>query len=482
MVNKNADFGSSNVRFCSVASGFLMLLTATIVATPATGQTVLLSDVPHVHQKPDFCGEACVQMRLAHLGNQADQDAVFDAAALDPVLARGCWTSDLVRAIKKIGFDAGTVWHTVAPADADAQLNAMLQQIIADLRRSVPTIVCMHYNDQPNTTEHFRLIVGWDAKTNEVIYHEPAEARGAFQRMSREIFLKLWPLKYKPDAWTVISMPLEAPGNLNVLKSKGFTDADYCQHIMSLRKKLPNPSFNILIERPFVVIGDEPIETVKRRAKQTIGWAVDRIKRQYFGKDPDAIIDVWLFKDRDSYNQNVLRLFGRSPGTPYGYYSPSENALVMNIATGGGTLVHELVHPFIASNFPSCPSWFNEGLASLYEQSSSKGNKIVGLTNWRLAGLQRAITAGTVPPMKQLCSTSTQQFYNEDPGTHYSQARYLCYYLQQRGLLERYYHTFRANAASDPTGYLTLQKILGSPDMQAWQKEWHAYVMSLRFE
>ena len=29
------------------------------------------------------------------------------------------------------------------------------------------------------------------------------------------------------------------------------------------------------------------------------------------------------------------------------------------------------------------------------------------------------------------------QFYNQDPGTNYSQARYLCYYLQQRGLLEK---------------------------------------------
>ena len=30
---------------------------------------VLIKDVPHVKQKPDFCGEACAEMALARLGN-----------------------------------------------------------------------------------------------------------------------------------------------------------------------------------------------------------------------------------------------------------------------------------------------------------------------------------------------------------------------------------------------------------------------------
>ena len=55
----------------------------------------------------------------------------------------------------------------------------------------------------------------------------------------------------------------------------------------------------------------------------------------------------------------------------------ADNALVMNIATGGGTLVHEIVHPFMEANFPACPSWFNEGLGSLYEQSGARDGRIV---------------------------------------------------------------------------------------------------------
>ena len=112
----------------------------------------------------------------------------------------------------------------------------------------------------------------------------------------------------------------------------------------------------------------------------------------------------------------------------------THQALVMNIATGGGTLVHEIVHPFMAANFPGCPSWFNEGLASLYEQCGEREGRIRGETNWRLPGLQQAIRADRVPSFESLMSTTTRQFYDKDPGTNYSQARYLCYYLQEQGM------------------------------------------------
>ena len=67
----------------------------------------------------------------------------------------------------------------------------------------------------------------------------------------------------------------------------------------------------------------------------------------------------------------------------------------MNIGTGGGTLVHEVVHPFIAASFPAAPAWFNEGLASLYEAVREKDGQFWGLPNWRLDGLKRAIRAGS---------------------------------------------------------------------------------------
>jgi hypothetical protein len=257
------------------------------------------------------------------------------------------------------------------------------------------------------------------------------------------------------------------------------------EHVERLKVKLPGKDFTIVEVRPFVVVGDgEPAE-VRRRAEQNVRWAVKLLKKAYFTKDPPVIIDVWLFKDKESYETNAEELFGKKPDTPFGYYSAEHRALVMNISTGGGTLIHELVHPYVAANFPDCPSWFNEGLASLYEQCGEENGEIHGYTNWRLAGLQRAISGKKVPPFATLCSTTTNEFYSQDKGTNYAQARYLCYYLQQECLLKTYYKKFRANAAKDSSGYKTLQDILdrkGDAEMKAFQKEWEKWVLGLKFE
>lgn len=278
----------------------------------------------------------------------------------------------------------------------------------------------------------------------------------------------------------LVAIGAAVPGPSAEPTSGAFTNADYARHLATIKHKIPK-GFTVVVQPPFVVIGDEDPAMVKRRAEQTVKWAADKLKEAYFAKDPTQILDIWLFKDRQSYRTNCKSIFHSEPDTPYGYFSHVDGALIMNIATGGGTLVHEIVHPFVAANFPECPAWFNEGLGSLYEQSGEEDGQIVGYTNWRLKGLQDAIREGNVPSFRTLCSTSTDEFYSKDKGTNYAQTRYLCYYLQQRGLLRKFYHRFYANRAKDPTGYNTLQEVLGQKDMTAFQKQWEAYVLKLRF-
>ncbi|NQT14207.1 MAG: C39 family peptidase [Planctomycetes bacterium] len=457
-------------------------------ARPPRYASVLIDGVPHVRQKPDFCGEACVAMCLGKLGQPGDQDHVFDQSGLDPMGARGCHTKELAAALANIGFRAGPVWHKIPAAEASESLETLWKELHADLAAGVPSIVCTRYDERPKTTEHFRLILGYDADSDDVIFHEPAERNGAYRRMRRATFLSLWPLRYDARQWTVIRLRLE-PGRLKRgATATTFTAADYAQHMMKLEPKVPKEGFSIVIEPPFVVIGDESPAAVRRRAEGTIRWAVDKLKAGYFEKDPAEILDIWLFKDKASYEKHVREIFHTQPTTPFGYYSDTERALVMNIHTGGGTLVHEIVHPFVAANFPECPAWLNEGLGSLYEQCKEVDGRIEGLTNWRLTGwrpedrgLQDAIRDGRVPSFKTLCSTTNHQFYGEDPGTNYSQARYLCYYLEQHRLLRKFYHRFRANCDEDPTGYNTLKEILGRDRMEAFKKDWEAYVLKLRF-
>jgi hypothetical protein len=391
----------------------------------------------------------------------------------------GVTTRELKVALERIGFRVGPVWHQV-PAGAPDALDTLFTELHADLAKGIPSIVCTHYDDRPNTTEHFRLILGYDAASDEVIYHEPAEADGAYRRMKRHEMLSLWPLKYGADRWTVIRFRLDAGELRDPPTTKKKSDAAYAQHVLALRRRLPE-GFTVVIERPFVVVGDEAPDKVRERAAGTVRWAVERLKSAYFARDPQRILDVFLFKDESSYRVHAKALFGDEPDTPFGYYSAENRALVMNIATGGGTLVHEIVHPFVEANFPDCPAWFNEGLGSLYEQSAERSGDIVGLTNWRLPGLQRAIRRDAVPSFQALTSTSEREFYDEDPGTNYAQARYLLYYLQERGLLRRYYHEFYARREEDPTGYATLRAVLGETDMDDFQERWQRYVLTLAF-
>ena len=451
---------------------------------PRTYRGVLIPGVPHVRQKTDFCGEAAAEMWLRKLGlKNADQDYVFDQSGLDPLAARGCYTADLVQALRKIGFDTGSASSAVPAAGTAAGMEQQWAALHADLAAGVPSIICMRTADGPAATEHFRLVLGYDQKTDEVIYHEPAEDDGAYRRMPRQTLLSLWPLKYSPARWVVIRIRLAATDKIkDPPPAETFTPADYAQHIMKLRKLIPaGDGFTVVVQPPFVVIGDEPARTVSQRSAATVRWAVDLLKKEYFPKDPAEILDVWLFRSESSYRKHAKDIFGDEPGTPFGYYSSAARALIMNAATGGGTLVHELVHPFIEANFPHCPPWLNEGLGSLYEQCGQENGRIWGYTNWRLQGLQEAIRAGEGQPFDHLLAMDVREFYGRGAGANYAQARYLCYYLQQQGKLREFYHKFHANLAADPTGLQTLKDVLGADDLAAFQKRWEAFVMTLTF-
>ncbi len=246
-----------------------------------------------------------------------------------------------------------------------------------------------------------------------------------------------------------------------------------------LRTKLKGRGFTVLIEKPFIVIGDESEARVRQWAEDVVRGTVTRLKQDYFSKDPENILEIWLLKDEASYRKHAKEFFNDEPDTPYGYYSPSKRALIMNIGSGGGTLVHEIVHPFMEANFEDCPAWFNEGMGSLYEQSGTVDGHIYGYTNWRLRGLQNGLKKKVVPTFKAMTSMSDTEFYKEASGTNYAQARYLCYYLQEKKLLIKFYKELTANVKTDPTGYKSLQKVLGERDMAAFQRKWSAFVLRL---
>jgi hypothetical protein len=249
----------------------------------------------------------------------------------------------------------------------------------------------------------------------------------------------------------------------------------------AVRQRLAGKDFHVVVEAPFVVAGDGGAAAVERCATGTVRWAVRMLRQDFFATSPDRVLDIWLFRDAASYRKHARELFDDTPSSPFGYYSPAHGALIMNIATGTGTLVHEIVHPFVAADFPGCPSWMNEGLGSLFEQCGEAGGHIVGHTNWRLDGLQEAIRDGRTPKLSALVATTTAEFYGDESRLHYSMARYLLYWLQQEGKLRAFYQAFRDGRAEDPTGARTLRAALGT-ELDEFQPGWERWVATLRRE
>jgi len=239
-----------------------------------------------------------------------------------------------------------------------------------------------------------------------------------------------------------------------------------------LQQKLKGQGFTVVIEAPFVVIGDEAPQTVRNRSTGFLRWVVTLLEKDYFTKRPDKIIEVWLFRNEATYRKGAKKFFNDDPSTPFGYYSPEAEALVMNIGPGAGTLSHELVHPYMEANFPNVPAWFNEGLASLYEQPRERNGHMWGTTNWRLPGLHKMIKNKSLPSIKSMLSTKRDEFYDA-PYDSYAYARFLVQYLQDTGKLHDFYKKFLADT-KDKTGVTALEAVLGQ-DLETFEpifKKW----------
>jgi hypothetical protein len=244
----------------------------------------------------------------------------------------------------------------------------------------------------------------------------------------------------------------------------------------ALEGRLAGQGFTVVVEPPFVVIGDEAPATVKHHATGILHWSIQLLEAEYFKLRPQKLIEIWLFKNERSFRKGAKKFFGDEPDTPYGYYSSEHEAMVMNIGPGAGTLVHEVVHPYMEANFPRVPSWFNEGLASLYERPTEHKGHIWGLPNWRLPNLKKQIADKTLPPMTRLLGTTRDEFYDAAFDA-YAYARYLLLYLQDHGKLTEFYRAFVADD-KDLTGQTALEAVLGEK-LDRFEPRWRAWTIAL---
>jgi len=238
----------------------------------------------------------------------------------------------------------------------------------------------------------------------------------------------------------------------------------------------------IVNEHSYFVIASNLSEAeTEKILTQTIDRAVDCFYNDYFYTKPSEATTIFLFKDDKTYRYWAKTLYDDDDLSKYGYYKPSEKTMLMNINTGTGTLVHEMTHALARYDFPDIPSWFNEGLGSLYERCSLNNKTILGYVNWRLPALQDALADKSYTSIERLMKTNWEEFYGDGSDVNYAQARYLCMYLQEQGLLKKYYQNFRDTYNDDSTGIEQMEKITGK-SISELDADYVAWVKTLKYE
>jgi hypothetical protein len=255
---------------------------------------------------------------------------------------------------------------------------------------------------------------------------------------------------------------------------------DYSSKVSEIKSEL-NGDFIVVGYSYFVIASNLSEKETRDITDNTISKAAACFYNDYFEKKPYDLTTIFLFKDDASYRYWAKKLYGDTDLSRFGYYRPSTKIMLMNIATGTGTLVHEMTHALVRYDFPEIPSWFNEGLGSLYERSSLSNGEILGYVNWRLPALQKAINDNSYTPLSTLVKTNEDEFYGDGSEFNYAQARYLCMYLQEKGLLKKYYKAFRDNYSNDNTGKITLEKIAGK-NLNELDKDYVEWVKTLKYE
>jgi len=285
-------------------------------------------------------------------------------------------------------------------------------------------------------------------------------------RLPLRLFISVWLWAGLPAA--AMSDDVAPGGNV----AAGGRAAD------ELRKKLGS---EFLVRRVgcFLLAGNITQRQMDRIADGTVRSVSAALSKDFFDKKPTHVTTVYLFKDDETYRRYAWKLFHERVASKYGYYIQTQDRMMMNIATGTGTLAHEMFHALVAADFPEIPTWLNEGIASLCEQSQIVGGSIYGLINWRYPILMKALKEGKAPRLKQLVATSDASFRGDGRDANYAAARYFCMYLQEKKLLRKFYKKFRDHAKEDLTGAKFLVELLGK-DLDEVETEWRAWVKTLR--
>jgi len=234
---------------------------------------------------------------------------------------------------------------------------------------------------------------------------------------------------------------------------------------LALAKELA-PGQRYRVQQRLIIIGtrqhsDEDLQ----RVGQTLARYLHFLQQQYAVALPDYYLRIHLVRRSDGVQQLADRLHGLDVSRATIGYAFVEDGSVVGFVpeAAAGTLLHELFHLLVRSNFGDIPQWLDEGIASLYEVAGRRDDHYYGLDNWRRKVLDSQWQQR--PSLAELIGA--EWFLFDDPrqvrafreaadheGYHdrregakqaamMATARYFMLYLEQRGQLAAVYRAVR---------------------------------------
>lgn len=248
-----------------------------------------------------------------------------------------------------------------------------------------------------------------------------------------------------------------------ILQARLFGLAQADEVVQATRKMVPK--FDVQVFGRFVIATStgENVETLKKTAlylERYLGF----LKREYAIALPDTFITLYLVKTTDELSRLAEQLHGLKVGNATFGYSFRDDMSLLAAVPGGfgpGTLMHELFHLTVRSQFGDIPQWLDEGLASLYEVSAFSGDQVKGIANWRGPVLRKLESKR--PTLRQLIARDwfafeqldlTRDLARDDGldmdrppaaamAASLATARYFALYLQEGGKLQAIYQGLR---------------------------------------
>jgi hypothetical protein len=172
-----------------------------------------------------------------------------------------------------------------------------------------------------------------------------------------------------------------------------------------------------------------------------------------------------------------FRTIVRRPGVG-GFYNHENRILIARNL--GQVMTHEFTHALHNADTDPLGQdhaiWVAEGIATMYEAGRWVDGRLIPADNFRLPYIQRSARQNRLIPLARLLAMDQKAFV-ANATSAYGQSGSIMLFLYEKGLLRKFYDTYKKTFNQDRTARLALEQATGQK-LADFEKQWRAWMLS----